>query len=121
MRSLPVSARTLDAQSLVTLRRTLGSEESFQAILRTFLSSSNQLARHLEGGLSGTAPAKDVVLAAHTLKSMARLFGASELSETCDQVERLWRATPPMASTQLLRATLLHLAATRRAVGSLVE
>jgi HPt (histidine-containing phosphotransfer) domain-containing protein len=121
MRPLPVTAGMLDAQSLVRLRRMLGSEESFQDILRTFLTSSGQLAHQLEGALSGAAPPKDVVLAAHTLKSMARLFGANALGETCHEVERMWRATPPVVSPQLLRSTLMQLAATRRAVGSLVE
>lgn len=119
MHPLPVSAGMLDTQSLVSLRRTLGSEESFQDILRTFLSSSGQLARQLEGGLSG-APARDLVLPAHTLKSMARLLGANALGETCQEIERICRATPPVVPTHLVRATLAQLAATRRAVGSLV-
>ncbi|MEK6974825.1 MAG: Hpt domain-containing protein [Candidatus Thermoplasmatota archaeon] len=119
MRPLPVTAGMLDSQSLVTLRRTLGTEESYQDILRTFLTSSNQLARQLERGLAG-APSKDVVLAAHTLKSMARLVGANALGEACREVERRWQATPPVVSAQLLRTTLEQLAATRRAVGSLV-
>lgn len=119
MRPLPTPLDgTLDEHSLRSLRDTLGSDESFQDILRDFLTSSGQLSRHLEAGLAGGA-AKEVGLAAHTLKSMALLVGANGLRETCRQVESLSHAAPPVPAP-LLRATLEQLALARRAVGSLV-
>ena len=109
----------LDAQSLVSLRATLGSDESFRGILHDFLSSSATLSTQLRSGLAG-APPKEVGRAAHTLKSMARLLGANQLGETCRRVESQTNATPPVVSPDLVRAALAELDATRRAVGSML-
>lgn len=119
MPTIPAARGTLDLGCLNRLRATLGSEESFQGLLHDFMSSSASLSRQLHSGLAGGRP-EEVGRAAHTLKSMARLVGASELGETCRQVESLSRATtqfPP----DLLKAALTQLDETRRAVGSLMS
>jgi HPt (histidine-containing phosphotransfer) domain-containing protein len=113
------TASPLDPRSLTTLRATLGSEESFQGILQDFLSSSAQLSRQLQAGLAG-GRADDVVRAAHTLKSMATLLGASRLGETCRQVERLSQARPLAVPSDLVRDAMAELEAAQRAVGLLM-
>lgn len=109
----------LDAHSLDSLRATLGSDESFQGLLHDFMSSSARLSTQLQSGLSG-APPKEVGLAAHTLKSMAWLLGATQLGETCRRVESQTNANPPIVSPDLLRVALAELDAARRAVGSML-
>ena len=109
----------LDAQSLLDLRTTLGSDESFKGLLHDFLQSSASLSTQLHAGLAG-APPKAVGMAAHTLKSMAWLLGATQLGETCSRVESLSNATPPAVPPDLLRDALDQLDATRRAVGSML-
>lgn len=118
MRALPSNA-PLDPRSLTALRTTLGSEESFQGILRDFLSSSATLSRQLEAGLAG-GRADEVTRAAHTLKSMARLLGASRLGETCRLVETLSHSRPLAVPSDLVRDTMDQLEAARRAVGMLM-
>lgn len=118
--ALPSTARrTLDLSSLNRLRVTLGSEESFQGLLHDFMASSASLSRQLHAGLAG-APPQDVSLAAHTLKSMARLLGAAELGDTCRRVESLAHRTGSGVPPELLHTVLDELDATRRAVGSLM-
>src|ERR1041385_2913874 len=106
MHAFPSNA-PLDPRSLTALRATLGSEESFQGILRDFLSSSSMLSRQLEAGLAG-GRADEVARAAHTLKSMARLLGASRLGETCRQVETLSHSRPLAVPSHPLAATVDH-------------
>jgi HPt (histidine-containing phosphotransfer) domain-containing protein len=118
MRALP-HPNPLDPRSLSALRTTLGSEESFQGILRDFLSSSDQLSAQLEAGLAG-GRADEVGRAAHTLKSMARLLGASRLGETCRQVETLAHNRPLAVPSDLVQATMDQLEAAQRAVGMLM-
>lgn len=118
MRALPQS-NPLDPRSLDALRATLGSEESFQGILRDFLSSSAKLSAQLEAGLAG-GRADEVSRAAHTLKSMARLLGAARLGETCRQVETLSHHRPLAVPSDLVQATMDQLEAAQRAVGLLM-
>jgi HPt (histidine-containing phosphotransfer) domain-containing protein len=109
----------LDPRSLTALRATLGSDESFQGILHDFLSSSAMLSRQLQAGLAG-GRADEVERAAHTLKSMARLLGASRLGDTCRQVETLSHSRPLAVPSDLVQATMAQLEATQRAVGLLM-
>ncbi|HUR24845.1 MAG TPA: Hpt domain-containing protein [Candidatus Thermoplasmatota archaeon] len=71
----------LDAAALDRLRLTFRDEATFQDVLREFLTSSRSLQHQIEAG------GPDVQLAAHTLKSMARLVGADALAEACRVVE----------------------------------
>ena len=119
MTALSPMPAALDPRSLTRLRVTLGSEESFQGLLHDFMSSSASLSRQLHAGLAGGS-AEDVARAAHTLKSMARLLGAAELGDTCRQVESLASGPQAGAPPALLIAALDQLAATRRAVGTMM-
>jgi HPt (histidine-containing phosphotransfer) domain-containing protein len=118
MRPVP-SIAPLDPRSVTALRATLGTEESFQGILQDFLSSSTSLSRQLTAGLAG-GRADEVARAAHTLKSMARLLGASRLGETCRQVETLSHAKPLAVPSHLVQDTMEQLEAAQRAVGMLM-
>lgn len=120
MPALPAAPGTLDLGCLNRLRATLGSEESFQGLLHDFMSSSASLSRQLHAGLAG-APPREVGRAAHTLKSMARLVGASKLGETCRQVETLSHAAPARFPPALILTAISQLDETRRAVGSLMS
>lgn len=120
MRPPAAPAATLDLQSLSDLRATLGSEESFHGLLNEFMSSSASLADQLRAGLAG-APPRSVALAAHTLKSMAWLIGATGLGETCRRVEALANATPPTVTPDVLRTALAQLDETRDAIRSMLR
>lgn len=120
MRPPAAPATTLDLQSLSDLRATLGTDESFRGLLTDFLSSSASLADQLRGGLAG-APAQSVAMAAHTLKSMAWLVGATALGETCRRVEALANAKAPPLPPELLHAALAQLDETRDAIRAMLR
>lgn len=63
----------------------MGSQASFEDLLREFLVSCTALVAQIER--PARPPARGVERAAHTLKSMARLLGAEALAEACRKVE----------------------------------
>lgn len=106
----------LDIVALDRLRLTLRTEEAFRGLLQEFLTSSKPLMRHMEAG------GKSVELAAHTLKSMARLIGAEALAEACRAVE--FAAHGPRAEPvprKLVGEVALHLRKAQEALERLLE
>lgn len=90
----------LDAAALASVRRTMGSQDRFEDLLREFLTSSAallaQMERPADGGPAG------IERAVHTLKSMARLLGATGLAEACRKVEFAAHATPALVPDDLV-------------------
>jgi HPt (histidine-containing phosphotransfer) domain-containing protein len=79
-------APVLDRPSLARLRATLGDEQGLQEILEEFLVSSSRLVQQM-GTACQRQRTREVERAAHTLKSMAKLVGATDLADACRAVE----------------------------------
>src|SRR5688572_16855046 len=94
----------LDGPSLARLRSTLGDEQGMQELLKEFLSSSSRLLHQMTSALRRRRT-QDVERAAHTLKSMARLVGATELADACRAVEFAAHgaAAPPVPAHMVTR------------------
>lgn len=90
---------TLDGPSLDRLRATVGDPAGLQEILHEFLACSQRLVRQMTSARR-RGRIHEVERAAHTLKSMARLIGATDLAEACRVVEFLAHgpAPPPVPS-----------------------
>jgi HPt (histidine-containing phosphotransfer) domain-containing protein len=76
----------LDGPSLARLRAALGDDQGLHDILDEFLVSSDAILRQMTDGLQHRE-ARQVERAAHTLKSMAGLIGATTLADACRTVE----------------------------------
>jgi PAS domain S-box-containing protein len=79
---------TLDISALDRLREAVGTEQALAELTRTFLSDTDRLLEELRRDLGAERP-QEVRRHAHTLKSTAASFGASELSELCQSLEDL--------------------------------
>jgi CheY-like chemotaxis protein len=78
----------LDASALDRLRETVGTEQALHELTRTFLADTDRLLAELRRDIE-TGRAADVRRHAHTLKSTAASFGATELSSVCRRLEDL--------------------------------
>jgi CheY-like chemotaxis protein len=84
------TAATMDTSALDRLRETVGGEQALGELTQTFLRDTTRLLSELRADLeAGRTP--EVRRHAHTLKSTAASFGASELSDLCRRLEDLAR------------------------------
>jgi PAS domain S-box-containing protein len=83
-------AATIDGSALDRLRETVGGEEALGELTQTFIRDTTRLLSDLRRDLEA-GRTSDVRRHAHTLKSTAASFGASELSELCRRLEDLAR------------------------------
>src|SRR5687767_3438572 len=96
----------LDGPSLARLRATFGNEQGLQEILEEFLVSSGRLLQQMTSALRRRRT-QEVERAAHTLKSMARLVGATELADACRAVEfQAHGASAPVPPHMVLRVAV---------------
>jgi PAS domain S-box-containing protein len=79
---------TLDASALDRLRETVGTEQALAELTQTFLGDTDRLLEELRLDLEA-GRAAEVRRHAHTLKSTAASFGATELSALCRRLEDL--------------------------------
>lgn len=115
------SAAELDGPSLARLRATLGDETSLQEILEEFLVSSARLLRQMDAAMERQRT-REVERAAHTLKSMARLVGATQLAEACRVLEfQAHGASAPPVPPHMVARVALHARAAQEAVERLVR
>jgi HPt (histidine-containing phosphotransfer) domain-containing protein len=84
--------RTLDHDAIGALSDMLdGDEEALAELAQAMLDEAPERLAELRGG--------DVARAAHTLKSNAQTFGATELAERCRALEAEARAGAPAAAS----------------------
>lgn len=102
------------------LRATLGTPAAFRGLLQDFLASSARLAGDLQVALA-RGRFQDLARAAHTLKSMARILGATELAETCRSIEVEGRSPTPNVPRAKVQEAVTQVALTRRAVERLLQ
>lgn len=97
----------LDGPSLGRLREAFGDEQGVQDLLKEFLVSSRRTLRQMTFALKRQRT-PDVERAAHTLKSMARLVGATQLAEACRAVEfrAHGAAAPPVPEAMVTRVAV---------------
>lgn len=111
----------LDGPSLGRLRAAFGDEQGLQDLLKEFLVSSAKLLRQMDSGLKRQRT-PDVERAAHTLKSMARLIGATELAEACRAVEfQAHGARAPPVPPQMVARVAGHTRLAQEAVQRLLR
>jgi two-component system, sensor histidine kinase and response regulator len=82
----PQPVASLDPDALRRLRRAMGTEEEYRGMLEEFVSASHRVFADLEHAVAARRAA-DAERAAHTLKSMARMVGATPLAEACAEAE----------------------------------
>jgi len=93
----------LDGPSLERLRATFGDEDGLNDLLAEFLAASPTLLDQMAAGLK-LQRTEEVKQAAHTLKSMAWLIGATTLADACRTVESHARAAaPPVQPAEVAR------------------
>jgi len=96
-------AATLDAAAVDQLLETAGGDGAFVAdLLDTFADQAPGLLEELRDGLS-SGDRDGVRRAAHTLKSNAATFGATDLSALCASLERLAQAGDLAGASPLVR------------------
>lgn len=100
MASQPVAS--LDPDALRRLRRAMGTQEEFRGMLEEFVAASRRVFADLEQAVAAKH-AVDAERAAHTLKSMARMVGATPLAEACAEAEA---HGPTPASVAAIRGRL---------------
>jgi histidine phosphotransfer protein HptB len=122
-RTRPSSAghTVLDGPSLARLREAVGDEASLHEILEEFLASSARLLRQMTEAVERQRT-REVERTAHTLKSMARLVGATQLAEACRAVEfRAHGASAPPVPPPMVARVALHARVAQEAVRRLVR
>jgi PAS domain S-box-containing protein len=92
---------TIDASALDRLRETVGTEQALSELTETFFRDTEGLLAELRRDLEAERPA-EVRRHAHTLKSTAASFGATELSALCRRLEDLAGKGSLDAAAQLL-------------------
>jgi PAS domain S-box-containing protein len=80
------AAPVLDPGALDSLAETIGGREALAELARTFLEDSERLLSELRRSVE-EGRAEEVRRHAHTLKSTAASFGATELSDLCRELE----------------------------------
>jgi PAS domain S-box-containing protein len=85
------AGRVLDRVALEQLRVRAGDRAFMVELVETFVRDAPALLETLRGALEGQ-DAEQVRRAAHTLKSNARVFGATRLAELCQELEAMARA-----------------------------
>jgi HPt (histidine-containing phosphotransfer) domain-containing protein len=94
----PAGGGVLDRDAIAQLRETAGDVSLMRELIDAFL----QNAPGLVGELAGDQ-AEEVRRAAHTLKSNARTFGATELADLCQKLEERARAGELDGAAELAR------------------
>src|SRR5687768_17374135 len=111
----------LDGPSLARLRATFGDEQGVREILEEFVVASGRLLQQMTSALARQS-SREVERAAHTLKSMARLIGATELAEACRAVEfRAHGASAPPVPPQMVARVVLRTRQAQEAVERLLR
>ncbi|MHB1261778.1 MAG: Hpt domain-containing protein [Thermoplasmatota archaeon] len=111
----------LDGPSLVRLKAAFGDEQGVREILQEFVVSSGRLVRQMASALKRQRTS-EVERAAHTLKSMARLLGATELAEACRAVEfRAHGASAPPVPEDMVARVAVHTRQAQEAVERLLR
>jgi HPt (histidine-containing phosphotransfer) domain-containing protein len=111
----PPSA-TLDEAALDQLARTVGSPEALASLADTFLADTESIL----GGLGGAIARRDSVEVrrlAHSLKSTAASFGATELSTLSRRLEELATTGSTDGAAELLAEMESELPRVREALG----
>ncbi|TMK99331.1 MAG: response regulator, partial [Actinobacteria bacterium] len=83
-------ATTIDPEALEQLRRTVGGEEGLAQVMATFLEDTERILAALRNDVEA-GRASEVRRHAHSLKSTAASFGASNLSDLSRRLEDLGR------------------------------
>jgi HPt (histidine-containing phosphotransfer) domain-containing protein len=92
----------LDMGALDTLKETIGGDEAFFAeLVESFLDDAPHLLEDLRAAID-TSDAGGARLAAHSLKSLGRDFGATTLAEQCKQLEQMGKAGDVSGAEALL-------------------
>ncbi|HJQ93025.1 MAG TPA: Hpt domain-containing protein [Candidatus Thermoplasmatota archaeon] len=111
----------LDEASVARLRATFTDEDGLRDILNEFLVSSGRLLGQLTSALERQRTL-EVERAAHTLKSMAKLVGATDLAEACRAVEfRAHGASAPPVLPHMVTRVAVHLRQAQEAVERLLR
>ena len=114
------AAAVLDGPSLARLRATFGDEQSLREILQEFQVSSGRLLQEMTASLKRHRT-QEVERAAHTLKSMARLVGATELADACRAVEfQAHGASAPPVPPHMVARVAMHVRQAQEAVQRLL-
>ena len=80
------SKPVLDSEALKRLRDAVGSDEAVAQLARTFVDDTERIMADLRADIASGRPAEARRLA-HSLKSTAATFGASDLSNLCRELE----------------------------------
>jgi HPt (histidine-containing phosphotransfer) domain-containing protein len=92
----------LDTGALDTLKETIGGDEAFFVeLVESFLDDAPHLLADLRVAIDA-GDASGARLAAHSLKSLGRDFGATTLAEQCKQLEDMGRAGNVSGADELL-------------------
>jgi HPt (histidine-containing phosphotransfer) domain-containing protein len=91
----------LDQDALERLRASAGDDQFVVQLVNTFLRDAPALLETLRGSLEDEQ-ASELRRAAHTLKSNARVFGATRLAELCQELETRAQQGAPVGATELL-------------------
>jgi PAS domain S-box-containing protein len=81
----------IDHDDLDQLRRTVGGQEALEEVMTTFLEDTERILGELRAD-AAAGRAAEVRRHAHSLKSTAASFGASDLSDLCRRLEELGQA-----------------------------
>ena len=109
------AAPVLDPDALDRLSETIGGPEALTELTRTFLDDSERLLSELRRSVEA-ARTEEVRRHAHTLKSTAASFGATELSELCRRLEEQAQAGSLDGAGDLVEAIVAEFARVRTAL-----
>lgn len=110
----------MDGAGLERLRLNVKHESTVRELLQEFMVSSTPLVHQMERGMAH-GRVRDVELAAHTLKSMAKLIGANPLAHACRTLEfAAHGATTAKIPQPMIEQVSLHLRDAQGAVARLL-
>jgi PAS domain S-box-containing protein len=105
----------LDPDALDRLAETIGGPDALAELTRTFLDDSERLLSELRRSVEA-GQVEEVRRHAHTLKSTAASFGATELSDLCRRLEALAQAGSLDGAGDLVQAIVARFAGVRTAL-----
>jgi CheY-like chemotaxis protein len=109
------AAPVLDPGALDRLSETIGGPEALTELTRTFLDDSERLLSEVSQSVEA-GRMEDVRRHAHTLKSTAASFGATELSDLCRRLEEQAQAGSLDGAGDLVEAIVAEFARVRTAL-----
>jgi PAS domain S-box-containing protein len=109
------AAPALDPDALDRLAETIGGPDALAELTRTFLDDSERLLSELRQSVEA-GRVEEVRRHAHTLKSTAASFGATELSDLCRRLEALAQTGSLDGAGDLVEAIVARFAGVRTAL-----